>query len=103
MSTFEKAIKQSNFKSQTQKGILNILFSANWIRDKTAHFFKEHGILQQHYNILRIVKGKNGPSHPMIQSTKIKRRRPTTQRPGVIMTPRSTVISPMGLMALALF
>ena len=65
MSSFEDAIKQSKFTSQRQKGLLNILYTANFLRDKTAPFFKANGILQQHYNILRIVKGKKGePTSP---------------------------------------
>ena len=65
MGKIEDEIKQSKFHSQRQKGFLNILYTANCLRDKTAPFFKENGILQQHYNILRIVKGKNGePTSP---------------------------------------
>jgi len=65
MGTFEHEIKQSTFQSERQKAVLNILYTANQLRDKTAIFFKEHGILQQHYNVLRIVRGKKGePTSP---------------------------------------
>ncbi len=65
MGSLEDEIKQSKFKSQIQKGFLNILYTSNYLRDKTAPFFKENGILQQHYNILRIVKGKKDePTSP---------------------------------------
>jgi len=65
MGTLEDEIKQSAFQSERQKGFLNILYTANLLRDKTAMFFKEQGILQQHYNVMRIVRGKKGePTSP---------------------------------------
>lgn len=60
MRTFEEEIKQSVFKNEVRKALLNVLYTANWIRDNHNPIFKEYGILQQHYNILRIVKGKKG-------------------------------------------
>ncbi len=65
MGTIEEVLQQNKFQSLQQKGFLNILFTANWLRENTAYLFKEHGILQQHYNVLRIVKGKKGePTSP---------------------------------------
>ncbi|MGZ3883347.1 MAG: MarR family winged helix-turn-helix transcriptional regulator [Bacteroidia bacterium] len=55
----EDAIKQSKFESGHQKAIINIIYTANWLRDAQADVFKQHDILSQHYNILRIVKGKH--------------------------------------------
>ena len=60
MGTLEAEIKQSAFKSEVRKALLNILYTANWIRDNHAPIFKEYGILGQHYNVLRIVKGRKG-------------------------------------------
>lgn len=39
---------------------VNIFYTANWLRDVGAPIYSKHGILSQHYNILRIVRG----SHP---------------------------------------
>ncbi|MFT4537090.1 MAG: MarR family 2-MHQ and catechol resistance regulon transcriptional repressor [Saprospiraceae bacterium] len=65
MRSFEDDLTPSKFKSQRQKGFLNILYTANFLRDKAAPFFKANGLLHQHYNILRIVKGKKGePTSP---------------------------------------
>lgn len=55
----KEEIKQTKFKSPIQKAIVNIYYTANWLRDKQQHLFKKHNILPQHYNIIRIVKGKN--------------------------------------------
>ena len=52
-----EAIKQSHFADSYQKAIINLLFTGNWLRDKQATLFKEHDILPQHYNVLRIIKG----------------------------------------------
>ena len=60
MGTLEAEIKQRAFKSEVRKALLNILYTANWIRDNHAPIFKEYGILGQHYNVLRIVKGRKG-------------------------------------------
>ncbi len=60
MGTFEKEIRQSVFKNDVHKVVLNVMYTANWIRDKHFYIFREYGIRQQHYNILRIVKGKKG-------------------------------------------
>lgn len=60
MRSIKDAIKQESFQSPQQKAFLNILYTSNYLRDLTAPYFKEAGILQQHYNVLRIVKGKGG-------------------------------------------
>jgi DNA-binding MarR family transcriptional regulator len=58
----EKAIKQSKFDSPLQKAVINIFYTANWLRDLQSEVFKKHGILPQHYNVLRIIKGKHPES-----------------------------------------
>ncbi|MFO0357371.1 MAG: MarR family winged helix-turn-helix transcriptional regulator [Sphingobacteriaceae bacterium] len=58
---FENAIKQSKFESSQQKAMLNIMYTANWLRDEQAELFKSYDLLPQHYNVLRIIKGK----HPL--------------------------------------
>ena len=60
MGTFEEEIKQRVFKNDVRKAMLNVMYTANWIRDQHSHIFKQYGILQQHYNVLRIVKGRKG-------------------------------------------
>lgn len=55
----EKAIKQSKFESPQQKAVINVFFTYNWLRDLQSDVFKKHDILPQHYNVLRILKGKH--------------------------------------------
>jgi MarR family 2-MHQ and catechol resistance regulon transcriptional repressor len=48
---------QSRFTSEQQKAMLNVLFTANWLKSHQALRFKPHGISPQQYNILRILRG----------------------------------------------
>jgi DNA-binding MarR family transcriptional regulator len=57
--TLEEEIKQTKFKSQTQKAIINILFTAGWIGNDHHRFFKKYEISSQQFNILRILRGQN--------------------------------------------
>jgi DNA-binding MarR family transcriptional regulator len=61
----EKAIKQSKFNDVYQKLVVNMLFTSNWLRDGQNSLLKQYDILPQHYNVLRILKGKYpDPSSP---------------------------------------
>ena len=61
----EKAIKQSKFNDVYQKLVVNMLFTSNWLRDGQNSLLKQYDILPQHYNVLRILKGKHpDPSSP---------------------------------------
>jgi DNA-binding MarR family transcriptional regulator len=51
-------IKQSKFESNKVMAMVNVYYTSNWLRDKGLPIFKKHGILSQHYNILRILRGK---------------------------------------------
>lgn len=55
---FEDEIKQTKpFKSNLTKALLNVVFTGNYLQDLTNCNLKEFGINNQHYNILRILKG----------------------------------------------
>lgn len=51
---------KSSFDSNQIMATVNIFYTANHLRDLGAPIYKKHDILNQHYNILRIVRG----SHP---------------------------------------
>ncbi len=55
----KEEIKQSKFQSNIQMAMVNIMYTSNWMRDLQQEIFKKLNILPQHYNILRIVKGKH--------------------------------------------
>lgn len=58
----EDEIKQYKFVDNYQKAIINLHFTSNWYRDRMSHIFKNHNLHFQHFNILRILKGKHPES-----------------------------------------
>jgi DNA-binding MarR family transcriptional regulator len=54
----EQAIKQEEFKNLYEKIGVNLIYTGNWFRDKQNQIFRKHDILPQHYNVLRILKGR---------------------------------------------
>ncbi len=59
MGKLEKEIK-STFSSEQHKLIVNVMYTANWLKNQRAYDFIGFGITHQQYNILRILRG----SHP---------------------------------------
>jgi DNA-binding MarR family transcriptional regulator len=55
-------IKQREWKSAHQKAQINILFTSNWLTDKTKKVLKPYGLTPQQFNVLRILKGKHPES-----------------------------------------
>lgn len=55
----EKEIVQAKFKSPLQKGIVNIIYTSNWIHSRQAKVLKPFGLTIQQYNILRILRGQH--------------------------------------------
>jgi DNA-binding MarR family transcriptional regulator len=71
MKTIEEEIKQTTFRSAQQKAMLNLIFTSIWLENKHRDYFKEYGLTNQQFNILRILKGQ----HPTkISGTEIKSR-----------------------------
>lgn len=54
-----KDIKQTKPISNKQKVLINIFYTNNWLRDQQNPIFKKHQLQQQHFNVLKIIKGKN--------------------------------------------
>lgn len=67
----EDEIKQQKFKSEHQKAVINLLYTASWLQGKQQDFFKPFNITLQQFNILRILKGQHPKS---ISGTEIKAR-----------------------------
>lgn len=51
-------IKQPKFENNKIMAMVNVYYTANWLRDKELPIYKKYGILSQHYNVLRILRGK---------------------------------------------
>ncbi|MCW3078122.1 MAG: MarR family transcriptional regulator [Bacteroidetes bacterium] len=54
----EDEIKQSSFKSPQQKLAINLIYTAHWLQNQYASFFKGKDITLQQYNVLRILRGQ---------------------------------------------
>lgn len=59
--SLEKEITQQKFRSEYQKGIINLIYTYNWINEKMKNFFDKEGITAQQFNILRILRGAGKP------------------------------------------
>ena len=53
----EKDIRQAKFSSTRQKAMVNMIYTMNWIKERTRGFFESEDITPQQFNILRILRG----------------------------------------------
>lgn len=58
MKTLEEVIKQRSFKTENEKVIVNIYYTAYWLNDINNKIVNEYDISTQQYNILRILRGQ---------------------------------------------
>ena len=55
----EEEIKQQKpFKTEHERAVVNILFTASWLQSYSRDFLKQYEISGQQYNILRILRGQ---------------------------------------------
>lgn len=59
MGDLSEEIKQSKFRSEFQKAILNIIYTSNWIGARHKTFFSKYGLSNEQYNVLRILRGQH--------------------------------------------
>ncbi len=52
-------IKQSHFKNEFSKAIVNIIYTSNWLSQSQVNFFKKHDVTSPQYNLLRILRGQH--------------------------------------------
>jgi DNA-binding MarR family transcriptional regulator len=64
--TLEEAIKSTKFKGERHKAVVNVLYTAYWLRNNFTFALKELGITLEQYNVLRILNGK----HPEMMRVK---------------------------------
>lgn len=54
----EKAIKQTAFKTEEERLVINLVYTSGWLSSEQNRFFKRFGISSQQYNVLRILRGQ---------------------------------------------
>lgn len=55
----EQAIQSTNFKNENHKAVLNVLYTAWWLKTIMSRELKQFGLTHEQYNVLRILKGKS--------------------------------------------
>ncbi len=69
--SLEQDIKQAKFRNEHHKGLINIIYTYNWVMERQKAFFDPEDITPQQFNILRILRG----SFPVpISTLKIRER-----------------------------
>lgn len=59
MASIEQELKTKNFFSEQTKANLNIMFTANWLNNKTTALLKPFNVTPEQFNVLRILKGQH--------------------------------------------
>lgn len=59
--SLETDIFQPKFRNDYQKGVINFIFTYNWMNEKMKMIFDRENITGQQFNILRILRGAGKP------------------------------------------
>ncbi|WP_116127373.1 MarR family winged helix-turn-helix transcriptional regulator [Lewinella sp. IMCC34183] len=60
MPSIEEEIQQTAFRSPAHRTQVNIIYTAAWINQQTTQALRPFGLSIQQFNILRILRGRNG-------------------------------------------
>ena len=60
MPTIEEEIQQQTFSSPAHRAQVNVIYTAAWINQQTMIALRPFGLSIQQFNILRILRGRNG-------------------------------------------
>lgn len=58
----QDALKTEKFRSPQHKASLNVIYTAYWLKTHLSTIFKQHGITEEQFNVMRILKGKHPES-----------------------------------------
>jgi DNA-binding MarR family transcriptional regulator len=67
--SISEELKQSSFKNEESKLIINLIFTGNFIIQKQQELLKPFGISMQQFNVLRILKGQKGKAISVLSIT----------------------------------
>ena len=59
--SLENDLNQKTFRNEYQKGVINLIYTYNWLNEKMKSFFEKEDITSQQFNILRILRGAGVP------------------------------------------
>lgn len=55
----EEELKQTRFKDEYHRAMLNIIYTGGWLELNTSHVLKEYDLSTQQFNVLRILRGSS--------------------------------------------
>ena len=58
--SIEEDIKSTVKLQNNQKTVINLVYTSNWLKEKSKVFYKDHDISSEQYNVLRILRGQKG-------------------------------------------
>lgn len=58
MPPLHEEIRQSKFRNERHKAIVNVIYTGNWLTNQHSHFLKNYDLSEQQFNILRILRGQ---------------------------------------------
>ncbi len=59
--SIEKDINQKKFRNDHQKALINIIYTYNWVTERSKAILERGDITSQQFNILRILRGAGEP------------------------------------------
>jgi len=65
MPSINDLIKQSNFESERQKVLINLIFSGGWAKSHSSTNLKPFKLSWQQFNLMRILRGQKGEAVPL--------------------------------------
>lgn len=57
--SLEQDIQQAKFRNEHHKGMINLIYTYNWMMERQKIFFDSEAVTPQQFNILRILRGAN--------------------------------------------
>lgn len=58
-------INQKTFRNEHQKAMINLIYTYNWLTERSRPIFERYDITSQQFNILRILRGASEPLSTM--------------------------------------
>ena len=55
----EEELKQTRFRDEYHRAMLNIIYTGGWLELNTSHVLKEYDLSTQQFNVLRILRGSS--------------------------------------------
>jgi MarR family transcriptional regulator, multiple gene regulator MgrA len=58
MPPLHEEIRQSTFRNERHKAVINVVYTGNWLTTEHTKFLKDFDLSEQQFNILRILRGQ---------------------------------------------